>query len=212
MCIRDSNETFDPLGGKDLIVTEIDTTVERNNQTPFAHVQGYTYTINATIKNTGNETVGNFNVSLYDNNTEVEKKTVVSLGRRGEVEISFNWTPNTAGLHTLTVIADSDDDVDELSDSNNFTSVNVSVLPAGTESDLEISSDDIIFLPTYDWHGQSGINSTTVELKITNWNTSNSSAYDIQFIVNGTIVNTKRMPPLYPKAWTKCKPLSLIHI
>jgi len=203
------NETFDPLGGKDLIVTEIDTIVERNNQTPFAHVQGYTYTINATIKNTGNETARNFNVSLYANTTQVGKKTVVSLGGRKEVEISFNWTPNTAGLHTLTVIVDSDNDVpDELNESNNIKSVNVSVLQAGANSDLGISSDDIVFLPTYDWHGQSGINSTTVELKITNWNTANSSAYDIQFIVNGKIVNTKRMPPLYPMAWTKCKPFT----
>jgi len=203
------NETLNPLGGKDLIVTEIDTIVERNNQIPFAHVQGYTYTINATIKNTGSANTGKFNVSLYDNTTQVEKKTVVSLGGMEEVEISFNWTPNTAGLHILTVIADSDDDVpDELNESNNFTSVNVNVLPAGTESDLGISSDDIVFLPTYDWHGQNGTNSTTVELKITNWNRANSSAYDIQFIVDGTIEDTEPMPPLYPMAWTKCKPFT----
>ena len=201
------NETLNPLGGKDLVVTEIDTIVERNNQMPFAHVQGYTYTINATIKNTGNADAGTFNVSLYDNTTRVDNKTI-SLGGMEGVEISFNWTPNTAGLHTLTVIADSDNDVGELNESNNFTSVNVSVLQAGANSDLGISSDDIVFLPTYDWHGQSGINSTTVELKITNWNTNNSSAYDIQFIVDGTIEGTEPMPPLYPMAWTKCKPFT----
>jgi hypothetical protein len=199
------NEPLDPWG-KDLNVTNIDTLVERNGQTPFELVQGYAYTINATIKNIGNSDItNNFNVSLYNDSVFIDKKEVTGgLDGRDEVTVSLNWTPGVVGGNTLTVIADPDNDVvAELIENNNASSVTVNVVATGACSDLELSSDDVTFLPAYDHHGGTGNNNTTIVVNITNIDISASSAYNLSIDINPSY--DIPMSSLYPKAWTKCE-------
>ena len=202
------NEPLDPLGGKDLNVTGIDTLVERNNQTPFELVQGYTYTINATIKNIGNgDITTGFNVSLYNDSVFIDKKEVAGgLNGTDEITVSFDWTPGKVGSNTLTVIADPDNDVaGELLENNNVSSVTVNVVATGAKSDLELSSDDLEFLPKYDLHGVNGNNNTTIVVNITNINVSASGAYNLSIDIDSNPIYDIPMPSLYPKAWTKCE-------
>jgi len=200
------NEPLDPLEGKDLNVTGIDTLVERNGQTPYELVQGYTYTINATVKNIANgDITTGFNVSLYNDSVFIDKKEVTGgLNGTDEVTVSFDWTPSVTGNNELTVVADSDNDVaGEILENNNASSVTVNVVATGAFSDLELSSDDVTFLPAYDHHGGTGNNNTTIVVNITNIDTSASSAYNLSIDINPSY--DMPMPSLYPKAWTKCE-------
>ena len=191
----------------DLTVLSINTHAERNGQTPIAFVENHNYTIEATIKETGGGNISqSFNVSFYDGATEMEKKTVNCLGPQSETVVSFNWTSNvTVGNHTFTVVADQDDDVDELLENNNASNVSVNVLSAGTIPDIEITSAGIIFLPTYDRHGENNTMNTTIELNISNVNTSDSGAYYADLYVEGNLVDTTSMPSVNAKSWMKHK-------
>ena len=200
------NESLDPLGGKDLNVTNIETLVERDGQTPYELVQGYTYTINATVKNIGNgDIIPNFDVSLYNDSVFIAKKEVTGvLTGTEEVTVSFDWTPTKTGSNNLMVVADPDNDVaGEILENNNASSVAVNVAASGANSDLELSPDDLIFLPAYDQHGDTGNNSTRIVVNITNIDVSASGDYNLSIDINPSY--DIPMSSLYPKAWTKCE-------
>ncbi|MGB7531774.1 MAG: CARDB domain-containing protein [Halobacteriota archaeon] len=184
----------------DLTVKSMDTHVERDGQTPIAHVENHNYTIEATIQEiAGNEVNRSFDVALYDGANEVERKTIDYLNATKKVRVAFNWTNvQGVGQHTLKIVADVDGEITEVLENNNESSTVVDVLPEGTVPDL---TPEIILLPTYDWHGQNHDNSTTICVNVSNVNTSDSGLYYADLYVDGDLEETKQMPSVNAMSW-----------
>ncbi len=83
------------------------------------------YKINATVTNLGTADAGSFNVSfsVHLNETEVpeygRKKTISGLIQGATETVWFDFKPKNYGNYTLVIMADSDDDVAELDETNN---------------------------------------------------------------------------------------------
>ena len=201
------NETLDPFGDGDLTVTEIDTLVKGAGGTPYEHVQGVLYTINATVKNIGGADItGTFDVALYNDSVFIASEAVDGLDAADEVTVSFDWTPGKTGDNVLMVVADSDNDItDEMLETNNASSVTVNVFASGGSPDLELSSGDLEFLPTYGYHG-GGENNTTIVVNITNTGLFASGAYSLFIDIDlGPVYSNTSMTSLNPRAWMKCE-------
>lgn len=78
-----------------------------------------TYQINATIKNSGLASAGSFVVKLYDGSNLIESKTVTSLGTNKTTTLNFSWKPSSTGTHTLKIVVDTENQVDESDETNN---------------------------------------------------------------------------------------------
>ncbi len=77
-------------------------------------------TILATVKNVGNGSAGAFDVSLKEGSTVVDQVRVTEgLNTGSEIEVKLVWTPTSTNTHTLTVTADSNDEIDEWNEGNN---------------------------------------------------------------------------------------------
>jgi hypothetical protein len=97
-------------------------------QLPSNPVNGTTYPVTVTISNTGaSDITSNFAVKLYDNNTQIQKITVANLAAGASTTLTFYWTPNTTGNHTLSVIADANKQLTEVNENNNQIIQNTTV-------------------------------------------------------------------------------------
>ena len=76
-------------------------------------------TVTATIANVGDADAGLFNVSLSADEAVVDTVNVPSLSAGNTTDVSFKWTPASAGDYELCVIADSDNTIPELDKTNN---------------------------------------------------------------------------------------------
>ena len=99
-------------------------------------------TVNATIKNTGDDDVGKFNVSLYidGDNTENDTQSVPSLGAGKSITVSFAKVDESYGCHSFRVFVDSDGDVTETNDANNNMTKDLQVgyvIVVESDSDFE---------------------------------------------------------------------------
>ncbi len=83
--------------------------------------------INATIANNGTTCAEGFNVSFAVNGDVIDRAYIRSLDARCTEDVTFNWTPVRTKDHSLTIIADSDDVIDESNEENNRMSMNVFV-------------------------------------------------------------------------------------
>ncbi len=83
--------------------------------------------INATISNMGYADASAFNVSLCVNGTVIDHVSIDSLSAGGTVNVSFAWTPPSAGDYEICVVSDADDDVEESDEKNNALCRNVTV-------------------------------------------------------------------------------------
>ena len=182
----------------DLNVSEINTLVERDEQTPIALVANHTYTINATIKNKGGADATGFNVTLRENGTLRNDTYLSGLGITPETQetvVQFNWT-GLSGVYELNVTADAYGAVNESDESNNVGTKIVTVRQDNiTPSDIGLSSSDIEFLPT---HGSSNI---TIRARITNWNTTDANNFNVSLVVrdntNAMVYSTNTSTSLY---------------
>lgn len=83
------------------------------------------YRINVTVANEGTAEAGRFNVSLSVHlEGEImpehgRKKTVEGLQQGANENLLFDWNPQDYGNYTLTIVADSDNDIVELDETNN---------------------------------------------------------------------------------------------
>ncbi|BDZ68978.1 DUF3344 domain-containing protein [Methanobacterium ferruginis] len=77
------------------------------------------YPLTATISNTGLADAGSFKVELYDGSTFIGRGTINSLAEGASATLIFNWKPTSTGSHTLKLVVDSDDQVDESDETNN---------------------------------------------------------------------------------------------
>jgi len=92
-----------------------------------------TSTITATIDNVGGADAGPFNVSLSADESIVDTVSVQSLNVSESTNVSFSWTPASAGDYELCVVADTDDAIDEPDETNNRACTVVTVSEVSAE-------------------------------------------------------------------------------
>lgn len=89
-------------------------------------LSGESITINATINNTGTDTAGAFNVSLYVDNVYQAQNRINSLAGSAGIITSFTWTA-TSGMHELKIVADSAGEVTETNEADNNLSESIAI-------------------------------------------------------------------------------------
>ncbi|MFQ6106573.1 MAG: CARDB domain-containing protein [Thermoplasmata archaeon] len=102
---------------------------------PSPQVEGTAITINATVYNLGNENASNVVVRFYDNSIDPLNQIggdevvpfIPSFG--GNTTVSMEWICQEAGIHTIVVSVDPEDEIIEWDESNNVASQSFSVLP-----------------------------------------------------------------------------------
>lgn len=100
-----------------------------------------TSSIKASIINMGNNNSSNFKAKLFDNNVEIGSQIISSLSAGDSMDLTFNWTPSTLGIHNLKLVLDTDNTVNESNEFNNeFKS---SVIVEKQRPDLTVTGLDI---------------------------------------------------------------------
>lgn len=122
----------------DLIVTDI--------EFPEVMRPDTGYTINATVKNQGNQDAGHFNVSLYvDTVLNGTVNVTAGLSAGSSTTVSFTPVNESYGCHEFKVVADIDNDVSESNENNNKTSEKYQVgyvIIVKSNSDFESLTSD----------------------------------------------------------------------
>ena len=107
--------------------------------TPASIIAAQSNTIEATIANIGAGNASSFTVSLSADGTPVDTASVDSLTGGASTNVSFSWTPDSAGGYELCVVADSGDAVGESDETNNGMCEDVTVAPPLTAADASIA-------------------------------------------------------------------------
>ena len=111
----------------DLIVQDI------SASTPL--VVGKPATITVTLKNQGNADAGSFKVSYYADNTYIgEDSLTFGLGAGSTNKESASFTPTVGGNHTVRVVVDPDNRIQESDETNNVRSETFYVTPFQVDS------------------------------------------------------------------------------
>ena len=82
------------------------------------------HTVTAYIKSNG----GIFYADLFSDGVRVERQRLESVWYDSLTSVSFRWTPNTTGIHNLTVLADSMANITESDEGNNNATKQVTVV------------------------------------------------------------------------------------
>ena len=85
-------------------------------------------TVEAVINNTGSKTAGKFNATLSVNEEVVDTQTVPEITSGSSATVAFSWMPIAGGSYTLTVTADSENEIEESDEIDNTLTVNATVL------------------------------------------------------------------------------------
>ena len=131
-----------------VIASTLPELVTSNLQLPTDPINGTAYTVNVTVANTGLGDAGSFVVKLFDNNVQIGKIVVSGLAAGANTVLNFNWTPNTVGSHTLSVIADANKQISETNRNNNQITQTIdttaSTLPELTATNLELPETPVV--------------------------------------------------------------------
>ncbi|MFZ2655052.1 MAG: CARDB domain-containing protein, partial [Victivallales bacterium] len=116
------------ISHSDLIVSN----VGFSNSSP---IQGETITITATVKNNDIRDVKNpFKVAFYDGNPDQggqkigADQAIASLDGQASASVSVQWAVPTSETHTIHVLADAYNEVEEIKEDNNTGTAQISVL------------------------------------------------------------------------------------
>ena len=99
------------------------------------------YTVSAEVRSNG----GIFDVDLSSDDGLIQRREVNSVWHDSVSTVSFTWEPNRTGISNLTVFADSNDRIEELTDLNNKLTKQVEVVFPDLYPS-EISPPEKIFL------------------------------------------------------------------
>ena len=122
-----------------------------------------TATIEFSVHNDGNKEATEVEVQVLDGADPIGEVITFDLIDADDSEqTSISWTPETKGFHTIVVIVDPDDDISELSESNNDASIVVNVMKPDYSFNMKLLTSQIDIEPNQ-----------TVEEKIEVKNTGN---------------------------------------
>jgi len=71
------------------------------------------------LENIGNADSGSFDIALYANGDLIDTQNVASMASGADIDVSFSWSPASAGVFTLKAIVDADNSVAESEETNN---------------------------------------------------------------------------------------------
>ena len=108
---------------------------------PGSVTQGATVNVAVTVRNTGTQAVGSFNVTLRDNGTAIGSQTVAGLavGAATTVDFSWNTTGAATGAHTLAASHDLSDGNAANNSASTTSTVNA---PGGGGTEIHIGNLD----------------------------------------------------------------------
>ncbi|HEC87328.1 MAG TPA: hypothetical protein ENI49_05630, partial [Thermoplasmatales archaeon] len=118
-------------------------------------------------------------LSINQNVTEIDIPIIKAWH---SVTLTMYWTPEEPGNYTISFIADCYQEIDELNESNNILSKDVSV----REGEVDLQVNEIIFSPEQPTAGQN----VSLKARVTNIGTKKSSPCKGTFYVNGQILST----------------------
>ncbi|MDD4313952.1 NosD domain-containing protein [Methanoculleus sp.] len=96
-------------------------------EVPASASTGTTYTVTATVENTGDAAAPGTAVALAVDGTEVGRKEISALGPGGSATVAFAWTPSASGTMEVAVQVDPDCTVTDANRANNLRSGSVAV-------------------------------------------------------------------------------------
>ncbi len=128
---------------------------------------GDTITVSATVLNTGTSQAENVLVSFYDgapalNGVLIGEATIASVPAFGSAQADINWTIPIASAQIIYVFIDPLNSIDELDESDNSASKN---LTTATLPDLSITHGDVTLAPLPPLPGENVTISATVRNK-----------------------------------------------
>jgi len=146
MDVEDSGKTL-RTELTDLELDKPDLTVSSVSFSPSTVYERTPVDITATIENIGPTAAAEFNVTFTDylgpNAFEIGNVSVDVLGPGEAMNITLQWNNTMAGIHTISVLVDSNNTVMEEREGNNERAIPLKVLKL--LPDLSIVADDIIF-------------------------------------------------------------------
>ncbi|WP_155396543.1 PKD domain-containing protein [Methanosarcina barkeri] len=111
------------------------------NLTPSFVTANITNAMTVTLKNQGNKDSSAFNISLFVDDKLVDTQPVASLGSGDNTTVDLNWTPDgSKGAYLLTVVADPENEIVELNETNNMITKLVGIASANSPI-AEFSAD-----------------------------------------------------------------------
>jgi len=164
--------------------SKVDLTTTALTAHPYPLIMNQTSTITATIANVGTADAGSFNVSLSVNGSVVNSTSITSLSAGTSTNVSFSWTPTSAGDYELCVVADADSEIEESDETNNAKCISVSV----NAPDLTTTSIDVPSL----FANQTN----TITATIANIGTADAGSFNAALSANGEVVDTVRVQSL----------------
>ncbi len=154
---------------------------------PGELVVNQTYPVTVNLANYGNSAAGNFLVKLYDNDQEVASQSVTGLDKGASLILTFNWKPITTGSHTLKVVVDVNNQVEESNETNNQLS-KVSIVNI-CQPDLLATG---LSLPTNPVLNQTYHLNATLK----NQGLANASTFQVRLYDGSTLVDTQTVNSL----------------
>jgi archaellum component FlaF (FlaF/FlaG flagellin family) len=162
----------------DLVVQEgLDVNLKTGEPT-IGVVANHTYVAEAEIRNKGTGISNETTATLHVDGVLVETANVPAINPIDTATITFNWTPASAGTHTLNVTIDPANTVNESIEFNNLLSQDVYVYSDGVADVLP----EIAFLPTR------FSNETTIDVTVTNNGTLDVSDLKVSLVMDGVTV------------------------
>ena len=140
-------------------------------------VANHSYVAEAEIKNKGTGISNETTATLHVDGAHIETTKVPAINPIDTATITFNWTPASAGIHTLNVTIDPANTVNESIEFNNLQSQDVYVYSDGVADVLP----EIAFLPTrYS-------NATTLNVTVTNNGTADVHDLKVSLVMDGIL-------------------------
>ncbi|WP_210409016.1 PQQ-binding-like beta-propeller repeat protein [Methanococcoides sp. AM1] len=132
------------------------------------------------IKNNGNVDAGSFEVMMLVDGVTLDTKTVSSLAKTSNAEVTFEWTPAAEGEYELQIALDTLNSIDERDEANNYFAKTVT------------SANDVDWNPWNNMNSDGAMAITTPELQegIYYW------LSDLPAPVTGEVITTERLQQL----------------
>ncbi len=154
--ISETSKADNKASARIWVATGPDLTVYSEELLPSTYVPttGTPFTLNYTVRNLGESAASGFDIALYDGDPSTVSGHLLSTANVSGINGSdmrtgtLGVTLTTNGNHTLYLVADSGNQITEISKTNNTGNVTVNVGGTQTLADLAVASQDITLTPS----------------------------------------------------------------